>query len=100
MLHVGLCERRVLARVLAIDQSARFGPDAPFVMGPGSCLIDHAVFPSQLAAAQTPVKWLLECSRVIRSCGCWGSPRIVDEMRKLGIEVAKSTVEKYRIRPS
>lgn len=29
----------------------------------------------------------------------WGSPRIVDELRKLGIEVAKSTVEKYRIRP-
>lgn len=29
----------------------------------------------------------------------WGSPRIVGELRKLGIEVAKSTVEKYRIRP-
>src|SRR5262245_41463168 len=27
----------------------------------------------------------------------WGSPRIVDELRKLGIEVAKSTVEKYRV---
>ena len=27
----------------------------------------------------------------------WGSPRIVGELRKLGIEVAKSTVEKYRI---
>ena len=26
----------------------------------------------------------------------WGSPRIVGELRKLGIEVAKSTVEKYR----
>jgi putative transposase len=27
----------------------------------------------------------------------WGSPRIVGERRKLGIEVAKSTVEKYRV---
>jgi transposase InsO family protein len=26
----------------------------------------------------------------------WGSPRIVGELRKLGIEIAKSTVEKYR----
>ena len=26
----------------------------------------------------------------------WGSPRIVGELRKLGITVAKSTVEKYR----
>jgi putative transposase len=29
----------------------------------------------------------------------WGSPRIVGELRKLGIKVAKSTVEKYRVRP-
>ncbi len=29
----------------------------------------------------------------------WGSPRIVGELRKLGIDVAKSTVEKYRERP-
>jgi putative transposase len=28
----------------------------------------------------------------------WGSPRIVGELRKLGMEVAKSTVEKYRPR--
>ncbi len=28
----------------------------------------------------------------------WGSPRIVGELRKLGIEVGKSTVEKYRVR--
>jgi transposase InsO family protein len=28
----------------------------------------------------------------------WGSPRIVGELRKLGIKVAKSTVEKYRVR--
>jgi hypothetical protein len=28
----------------------------------------------------------------------WGSPRIVGELRKLGITVAKSTVEKYRPR--
>jgi putative transposase len=29
----------------------------------------------------------------------WGSPRIVGELRKLGIDIAKSTVEKYRVRP-
>ena len=29
----------------------------------------------------------------------WGSPRILGEERKLGIPVAKSTVEKYRVRP-
>jgi putative transposase len=28
----------------------------------------------------------------------WGAPRIVGELHKLGIEVAKSTVEKYRVR--
>jgi putative transposase len=30
----------------------------------------------------------------------WGSPRIVGELRKLGIDVANSTVEKYRVRHS
>ncbi len=29
----------------------------------------------------------------------WGSPRILGELPKLGITVAKSTVEKYRVRP-
>jgi putative transposase len=29
----------------------------------------------------------------------WGAPRIVGELRKLGIEVAQSTVEHYRVRP-
>ena len=29
----------------------------------------------------------------------WGSPRILGELQKLGIAVAKSTVEKYRARP-
>ncbi len=28
----------------------------------------------------------------------WGAPRILGEVRKLGIPVAKSTVEKYRVR--
>jgi transposase InsO family protein len=28
----------------------------------------------------------------------WGSPRIVGELRKLGIDVAKATVDKYRVR--
>ena len=31
-----------------------------------------------------------------RSNPTWGSPRIVGELRKLGINVAKSTVERYR----
>ena len=29
----------------------------------------------------------------------WGAPRILGELRKLGVQVAKSTVEKYRFRP-
>jgi len=29
----------------------------------------------------------------------WGAPRIVGELQKLGIDVAKSTVERYRVRP-
>ncbi|MGH8067525.1 MAG: integrase core domain-containing protein [Candidatus Entotheonellia bacterium] len=29
----------------------------------------------------------------------WGVPRMIGELRKLGIHVAKSTVEKYRVRP-
>src|SRR5262245_31268985 len=33
-----------------------------------------------------------------RSHPTWGSPRIVGEFRKLGVNVAKSTVEKYRPR--
>jgi putative transposase len=36
--------------------------------------------------------------RMSRVNPTWGSPRIVGELRKLGIEVAKSTVEAYRIR--
>lgn len=28
----------------------------------------------------------------------WGVPRIMGELRKLGIQVAKSTVEKYRVK--
>src|SRR3990170_7039828 len=38
--------------------------------------------------------------KVSRANPEWGSPRIVGELGKLGIEVAKSTVEKYRIRSS
>jgi transposase InsO family protein len=29
----------------------------------------------------------------------WGSPRIVGELAKLGVQVAKATVEKYMVRP-
>lgn len=38
--------------------------------------------------------------RLSRANPTRGSPRIVCELHSLGIEVAKSTVEKYRIRPS
>ena len=34
--------------------------------------------------------------RMWRSNPTWGSPRIVAELRKLGIDVAKSTVERYK----
>jgi len=36
--------------------------------------------------------------RISRANPTWGSPRIVGELAKVGIMVAKSTVEKYRIR--
>ena len=29
----------------------------------------------------------------------WGSPRILGDLRKLGMPVAQSTVERYRVRP-
>ncbi len=35
--------------------------------------------------------------RISRANPKWGSPRVVGELGKLGIKVAKSTVEKYRI---
>ncbi len=38
--------------------------------------------------------------RISKANPGWGSPRIVGELRKLGIEVVQSTVDKYRIRPS
>jgi putative transposase len=37
--------------------------------------------------------------QIWRANPTWGSPRIVGELQKVGIEVAKSTVEKYRLRP-
>ena len=37
--------------------------------------------------------------RMSRANPSWGSPRIQSELRKLGLDVAKSTVEKYRVRP-
>ena len=44
-------------------------------------------------------KGLQELIRKLSSANIgWGVPRIVGELRKLGIEVAKSTVEKYRVK--
>jgi putative transposase len=37
--------------------------------------------------------------RISVASPAWGSPRIVGELGKLGIAVAKSTVEKYMVRP-
>jgi hypothetical protein len=41
----------------------------------------------------------LGCHKRACSGPTWGAPRIVGELWKLGIDVAKSTVEKYRMRP-
>ncbi len=38
--------------------------------------------------------------RISKANPGWGSPRIVGELRKLGIKVTQSTVDKYRVRPS
>jgi transposase InsO family protein len=38
--------------------------------------------------------------RISRANPTWGSPRIVGELAKLGIDVAKSTVERYRVHPT
>ena len=38
--------------------------------------------------------------RLSRANPTWGSPRIAGELAKLGIDVAKSTVERYRVRPT
>jgi len=37
--------------------------------------------------------------KMSRSNLSWGSPRVRSELQKLGIDVAKATVEKYRVRP-
>src|SRR5262244_1964048 len=47
-------------------------------------------------AVSTEVRELIRA--MWRANPTWGSPRIVGELRKLGINVAKSTVEKYRPR--
>jgi putative transposase len=52
--------------------------------------------PGRPAVAKEVRELIREMSRASPT---WGSPRIVGELRKLGIEVAKSPVEKYRVRP-
>jgi hypothetical protein len=45
-------------------------------------------------------KKLRELNREISAANPqWGAPNILGELRKLGIPVAKSTIEKYRVRP-
>jgi hypothetical protein len=48
--------------------------------------------------AVSPEIWAL-IRKLSKANPLWGSPRIVGELRKLGIDVAKPTVEKYRVRP-
>src|SRR6266571_4511778 len=60
---------------------------------------DHWRRLSQQGKSGQPVlvKEVRELMRTMwRANPTWGSPRIVGELRKLGIIVAKSTVEKYR----
>ncbi|MBW1687044.1 MAG: transposase [Deltaproteobacteria bacterium] len=52
--------------------------------------------PGRPAIAQEVRDLIRKMSRANPS---WGSPRIRSELRKLGIDLAKSTVEKYMVRP-
>jgi hypothetical protein len=52
--------------------------------------------PGRLPIAQE-IRGLIR--KMSRANPSWGSPRIQSELRELGIDVAKSTVEKYRVRP-
>jgi putative transposase len=58
--------------------------------------LSHRGTPGRPPVAKEVCDLIREMSRAIPT---WGAPRIVGELRKLGIEVAKSTVEKYRLRP-
>jgi putative transposase len=58
--------------------------------------VSHQGKPGRPAIAKEVRDLIREMSRANPT---WGSPRMVGELQKLGIEVAKSTVEKYRLRP-
>jgi transposase InsO family protein len=47
--------------------------------------------------AATEVRALIR--QLSSACPSWGSPRLVGELRKLGLAVAKTTVERYMVRP-
>ena len=53
----------------------------------------------RLVGPPLPRRYESSFARCGRRTPTWGSPRIVGELRKLGIDVATSTVEKYRPRP-
>ena len=57
---------------------------------------DGSVRAASRAVPPSPKKSASLIQDMWRSNPTWGSPRIVGELRKLGINVAKSTVEKYR----
>jgi len=60
-------------------------------------MLSQSVNPGRPAASRE-VRELIR--RISKANPSWGSPRIVGELGKLGIEVAQSTVDKYRVRPS
>jgi putative transposase len=74
----------------------------PYDPSEADCFRDHWRRPSQQGRPGRPTiaKAVRELIRnMSRANPTWGAPRILGELRKLGIEVAKSTVEKYRVRP-
>lgn len=68
--------------------SYRVGGDPRFVESPARTMVRHI---------RTVLVALLS-RRISAASPAWGSERIAAELRKLGIEVAKSTVERYRLR--
>jgi hypothetical protein len=55
---------------------------------------------SKLGRPKVPIEIRDLIRRISKANPGWGSPRIVGELSKLGIKVAQSTVDKYRVRPS
>ncbi len=78
-----------------------FGPPATVIAWQRQCFRDHWARLSRTGPGRLAISG--EVSQLIREVSAaiprWGSPRIQGELRKFGIAVAKSTIEKYRVRP-